>query len=188
MNTSTRPPTNVVSHDLLLTHRLALRPLRKGDIDALHALFADPGVRRQLGLRRVPRWREVAALVARSLAQRRAHGGGLWTLAESVCSPRLAGIVGLWEFREQVQAPHELVLAVAGEAPDGVIAQEAAQAMVDYAGSVLRWPCLYASLDAALLRRLGFAECSGKDAPRRVFRIDLDEARMPAPLRHAVGW
>ena len=105
-----------------------------------------------------------------------------------MCSPRLAGIVGLWEFREQAQAPHELVLAVAGEAPDGVIAQEAAQAMVDYAGSVLRWPCLYASLDAALLRRLGFVECSGKDAPRRVFRIDLDEAQWSAPLQRAAGW
>ncbi len=188
MSIATDPPTIVVSPDLLMTRRLVLRPLRKGDIDALHALFADRCVRRQLGLLRIPTWRETAALVARSLALRRAHGGGLWALVESLRSPRLVGFAGLWDFREHAQAPQELVVAIAGEAPDGVLAQEAAQAIVDYARTLLRWRHLHAGADPGLLRRLGFVECSGHGASRRLFRIGLDRRRTPAPLPRAAGW
>jgi RimJ/RimL family protein N-acetyltransferase len=188
MNIVTSPPSIVVSSDLLMTRRLVLRPLRRNDIDALHALLADPQVRRQLGLVRIPTWREAAAMAARSLAQRRTHGTGLWALVESLRSPGMVGFAGLWEFRDHAQAPHELVVAVAGEAPGGTLGQEAAQAIVDYARTILRWRCLYSSADPGLLRRLGFAECTGKAASRRTFRIDLDEARTPLPLPRAAGW
>ncbi len=186
MSLATDSPAIIVSPDLLMTRRLVLRPLRRSDIDALHALFADHRVRRQLGLLRVPAWREAAALVARSLAQRRAYGGGLWALVESLRSPRLAGFAGLWEFRAHVHAPQELVVAVAGQAPDGVLAQEAAQAIVDYARAVLRWRSLYASADPGLLRGLGFVECGTRDAPGRLFRLDLERRRVPLP--RASGW
>ncbi len=188
MSTATDPLTIVVSPDLLMTRRLVLRPLRKGDIDALHGLFFDRCVRRQLGLLRVPRWHEAAALVARSLAQRRVHGGGLWALVESQRAPRLVGFAGLWDFCEHAQAPQELVVAVAGEAPGGVLAREAVQAVVDYARTILRRPCLHAGADPGLLRELGFVECAGRDTPRRLFRIDLEQARTPVPLPRAAGW
>lgn len=188
MSNELLPPTLVISPDLLMTCRLVLRPLRRSDIDALHALLGDPRVRRQLGLRRRPAWREAAALAARSLAQRRMHGTGLWAAVDTLRSPELIGLAGLWEFREQPEAPHELVLAVA-DAADGALAQEAAQAIVDYARTVLRWPRLYAGADPGLLRRLGFVECGDREAARRLFRLELERrAAAPAPLPRAAGW
>lgn len=64
----------------LRTPRLRLVPVRADDVDALHALWTDPGVRRYLWDDRVIE-REVAAeRVEATLAHRAERGYGLWTL------------------------------------------------------------------------------------------------------------
>jgi RimJ/RimL family protein N-acetyltransferase len=63
-----------------VTGRLRLRPAAPADVDALHALWTDPAVRRWLW-DDVPIDREVAAAVlTASVASFAAHGWGCWVL------------------------------------------------------------------------------------------------------------
>ncbi len=64
----------------LHTDRLRLEPVQADDVDALHALWTDAGVRRFLWDDRVIERERAAAEVKDALAIEAEHGYGLWTL------------------------------------------------------------------------------------------------------------
>src|SRR3990172_1069901 len=76
------------------TERLRLRPCEPADLDALHALFTDPGVRRFLWDDRVTARDETAAVIEASVASFTSHGFGQW-LAFPREGDALVGFSGL---------------------------------------------------------------------------------------------
>lgn len=83
----------------LSTARLELAPCSAADVTFLHALWADPDVRRFLWDDRVIARDEAAAVVAASIASFRDHGFGTWLMS---LRPQLVpvGFCGLRHFGE----------------------------------------------------------------------------------------
>ncbi|WP_172979929.1 GNAT family N-acetyltransferase [Agromyces agglutinans] len=78
--------------------RLRFRPLDPSDLDAVHAIYADPETWRHLpqGRHRSPEM--TAGMIARSEASRREHGLGTWAVlapAEPDGEPVLVGTAGV---------------------------------------------------------------------------------------------
>lgn len=82
--------------------RLKLRPFTLDDLDALHALWTDPDVRRYLWDNRRLSREETAAIIERSIAMQRDEGAGLWAV-ERHDEPVLIGFGGYWYFGEPAQ-------------------------------------------------------------------------------------
>jgi RimJ/RimL family protein N-acetyltransferase len=81
------------------TDRLRLRPLAREDVDALHRLLTEPGVRRYLlDDEVIPRDR-TASFVDASLASFDADGYGLWAVTPKD-GDALIGFCGFWRFHE----------------------------------------------------------------------------------------
>ena len=80
----------------LTTERLRLRPVGPVDVDALHALWTDPHVRRFLWDDLVIDRATAAERVAASEASFAAAGGGLWAI-EPCAGGALLGAAGLVE-------------------------------------------------------------------------------------------
>lgn len=79
---------------LLNTGRMRLRPIAIDDVDALHALLTDPGVRRYLsGDRIIPR-ATVEEMIAKSLASFESDGYGYFALELSDQTGELIGFCG----------------------------------------------------------------------------------------------
>jgi ribosomal-protein-alanine N-acetyltransferase len=77
------------------TDRLELRPLAAAQRAALRALFRDPYVRRYLWDSRIVDFAEVDAVIAASDASFRAHGVGIFGIADRVRRPsELIGFAG----------------------------------------------------------------------------------------------
>jgi ribosomal-protein-alanine N-acetyltransferase len=148
----------------LHTARLHLSPLADSDLDALHALWNLPLVRRFLWDDQPITHEDVAAIIQRSLALNAAEGTGLWAIrwredAADVPSPALVGCVGYWYFHEppQLELNYSLDPACWGFG----VATEAATALIAYGFEALQLTEVRASTDAAnvasirVLERLG---------------------------------
>lgn len=113
--------------DEILTGRLRLRPWQPVDLDALHALWTDPGVRRYL-------WddivisRETAAEVLRAgMALCDEHGFGQWAAFLKPESP----LIGFCGFRLRDDTP-ELLYGLASPYWGRGLATEAARGVLHY--------------------------------------------------------
>ena len=84
---------------ILETARLRLRPLTVADVDDLHRLFTQPGVRRYLRDDEVVPRERAAVLVDASVASFEAHGYGLWAVSLQN-DDALIGFCGFWPFHE----------------------------------------------------------------------------------------
>jgi len=177
-------PARHASRNLLLTRRLTLRPTTADDVDALHALLAQPGVRRHLCDGRMPQRAEVAAMLAASQRLRDASGEGLWAILENARGWALAGVAGLWPYRRIDTAPpvHELVFALGEDCWGRGLATEAGGALLGYARDTLGWRTAQASTNAGntasvrTLIRLDFFEAETvprQSGPLRIFRRTL---------------
>lgn len=177
-------PMHHASQNLLLTRRLSLRPLTIDDLDALHALLAQPGVRRHLCDGRTLRRSDVAAMLATSQRLRAASGEGLWAILENARGWTLAGVAGLWPYRHVDLAPPaaELVFALDEGCWGRGLANESCGALLGYARDMLGWQTAQASTNfgnnasVRTLTRLDFVECGAVPAqggPLRVFRRTL---------------
>ena len=85
------------------TERLRLLPFRADETDVLHQLFTDPGVRRYLLDDEVVSRDWVAAEIARSRANFRRRGCGLWTLRLHEAPGKVIGFCGYRHFFEPPQ-------------------------------------------------------------------------------------
>ena len=142
----------------LRTARLHLRPLREADIEPLHALWTQPGVRRFLWDDHVLSLEQTRDLVLQNQGWFDRHGYGLWAAHDA--DGTLVGFCGYGFFRDE----HELELLYGVGEPPWMkgYARELAEALVAYGFDTLRLAEIRASTDAPnvasqrVLKRLGF--------------------------------
>ncbi len=172
----------------LLTARLTLRPWTVDDVDRLHALWADPDVRRYL-------WDDV--VITRERAQETIRSAiesaarerfGQWLVLEST-SENLAGFCGL--SRREPGADLELMYGLAPAWWGRGFAVEAAQAVLAYAFRTRGLERVTAATDvpnaasARVMERLGMrfthrGTLNGLDTV--FYEIRLDDFPVPDPI------
>ena len=142
------------------TDRLRLRPLMVEDVDALHRLLTEPGVRRYLLDDEVIARERTVSFVDASIASFEAHGYGLWAVTPKE-SAGIIGFCGFWRFHEP---PRLELLYGLGEAHwHKGFATEAATAMIRHGFDALSFDRVEASTDApnaasvAVMKRAGMA-------------------------------
>src|SRR5262245_45696451 len=144
------------------TERLALCPVVTDDIDELHRLWIDPGVRKFLWDDQVIPRETAVAVVESSIDSFAAHGFGLWAICFKN-DPGLIGFGGLRLFTEDggentedggentedgsEKAEVELLYGVAPENWGKGIAPEAARAVLRYGFEELNLERIYAGAD-----------------------------------------
>jgi ribosomal-protein-alanine N-acetyltransferase len=151
---------------ILTTSRLTLRPYTEDDIDALHAIWIDPDVRRYLWDDVVISRERAAEVVRDSIATALSHGIGYWTVRTAPDGP----IIGDCGFRlcDGVNAI-ELLYSLARTHWGRGQAFEGSQAALRYAWTATPFDRVYAKIDAPneaslrLIRRLGFQYLSRAD-------------------------
>ena len=112
----------------LRTARLRLRPFGAGDVDAIHALWTDPGVRRFLWDDRVIGRERAAHEVASALRDEAEGGFGLWTLHLR----EVDGVIGFCGFRRMHEADElELLYGLLPEHWGQGLAVEASRAALE---------------------------------------------------------
>ena len=133
---------------LLATARLLMRPFATDDVDALHRLWIDPGVREFLWDDRIIPRETAIAVVESSVDSFVSHGFGFW----SICfknDTKLIGFAGLRHFTEDGGATREVEILY-GVAPahwGKGIATEAARAVLRYGFEDLELVNIYAGAD-----------------------------------------
>jgi RimJ/RimL family protein N-acetyltransferase len=149
---------------VLRTQRLVLRPWTHKDVDALHALWTAPGVRRYL-------WDDV--VITRDVAERLVdshialadhHGIGYWALHILPVSLAEAPVAGFCGFRFVDDGPEiELVYGLQAEHWGKGLATEACLAAIEYLWCSTGFQRVYARTDppnegsVRVMRRLGMA-------------------------------
>ena len=143
----------------LATSRCVLRPIAREDADALHEVWASPGVRRFLWDDELIRFARTRAAIDTNDRMFAEAAVGLWA-AWAAGSRTLVGFAGLWPFRDPPEL--ELLYGVAERFWGLGYATEIAQAILTYCFDALEMPCVRASTDAAntasvrVLEKLGF--------------------------------
>ena len=141
------------------TQRLVLRPLKSGDLDAIHRLWTAPGVRRYLWDDEIiPRDRteDILQENERLFTEK---SFGLWG-GWSQTRERLIGFSGFWYFREPPEP--EILYGIADDLWGRGYASEMAAAMVAYGFEKLNVPKIIGSTDAPnvassrVMEKLGF--------------------------------
>jgi [ribosomal protein S5]-alanine N-acetyltransferase len=161
-----------VSPELNLeTERLGLRPLTAPDVDDLHRLFTQPGVRRFLWDDEVIPRERTAAVVERSTASFVTHGFGLWVVSLKDAVP-LVGFCGFWHFHDPPQL--ELLYGLGEEQWHQGLATEAANAMIRYGFDVLGFARIEASTDVANTASVRVMERAGMRFWKREMTNGLD--------------
>ena len=128
----------------LRTARLRLRPFGVGDVDAIHALWTDPGVRRFLWDDRVIGRERAAEEVSSALKDEAEGGFGLWTLHLRAAW----GVIGFCGFRRMHGADElELLYGLLPGHWGKGLAVEASRAALDQLFAACSPPRVYALAD-----------------------------------------
>ena len=142
----------------LETARLELHPWQRHDIDALHSLWTDPGVRRWLWDDEIISREQAEAAVLESIRNADEHGVGMWCVRMRG-QEELAGFCG-FRFIEDTRSV-ELMFGFAPAYWGRGLATEASRAALVYAFAAGALPVVYGRTDAPnrasarLLERLG---------------------------------
>lgn len=163
----------------LRTARLHLRPLCEADIEPLHALWTQPGVRRFLWDGRVLSKEQTRDLVMQNQFWHEQHGYGLWAAFDA--DDTLVGFCGYGFFRDD----HELELLYAVDEPHWMkgYAREMTEGLVAYGFDTLRLAEIRASTDAPnlasqrVLKRLGFVQDARRQGADHKLFFRLPRAR-----------
>ena len=155
----------------IITARLRLRPLASGDVDELHRIWTEPGVRKYLWDDEVIPREQVAAAVEESLALFRGAGLGLWA-ASALEDREMLGFCGYWFFRDPPEP--ELLYGVATGHWGKGIAPEMSRAIIRYGFQELGLGKIVASTDAPNVASVRVMEKSGMSFDRRESVDGLD--------------
>jgi [ribosomal protein S5]-alanine N-acetyltransferase len=166
----------------LRTQRLLLRPLREADVDALHALWTQPALRRFLWDDRMLTREQTRDAVAQSAWWFEQQGYGLWAAQDG--EGALVGFCGYGFFRDE----HELELLYGVDPQHWMrgYAREMAGSVVAYGLDTLRLAEIRASTDAdnagsqRVLRRLGFVRDGARPGADGKLYFRLPRARREA--------
>jgi ribosomal-protein-alanine N-acetyltransferase len=155
----------------LETERLRLRPLAAPDVDDLHRLFTQPGVRRFLWDDEIIPRERTAGVVERSTALFARHGFGLWAVTFKD-RPATLGFCGFWHFHDPPQL--ELLYGLGEEHWHKGLATEMAIAMMRHGFDVLRFDRIESSTDAANEASVRVMERAGMRFWKREMTNGLD--------------
>jgi len=159
---------------MLRCARLTLRPFTMEDVDALHALWTDAGVRRYL-------WddvvidRDTAADVVQSSMESWAdHGVGMFSVSLAEGAP-IIGFCGFRRFPPELD--WELMYGLAPACWGQGLAVEASQAALEFAFSVLPVDRIWGRTDAPNSASVRVLEKLGMEYEERVTVDGLDTVR-----------
>ena len=162
---------------LLETERLVLRPIGPEDVDSLHALWMQPGVRRWIFDDEVIPRARVEEEVETNRRNFAAHGVGLWAATArggSAGGPTgdLAGFCGFRHFHEPPEL--QLLYGVADSLAGRGLAAEAARAAIRFAFEERGVARVAASADAPNAASIRVMEKAGLRFEKRVTLHGLD--------------
>jgi [ribosomal protein S5]-alanine N-acetyltransferase len=155
----------------LKTARLNLRPLVMDDVDEIHRIWIDPGVRKFLWDDEVISHEQAASVIADSLAHFESTGYGLWAVRQHGEEP-IIGFCGYWFFHDPPEL--ELLYGIATEQWGRGLGAEAAQAMIRYGFEALGLTRIQASTDALNLASVRVMEKCAMTFARREATNGLD--------------
>ena len=156
---------------LIETARLSLRPLGRDDVDALHQLMTQPGVRRYLLDDEVIPRERAASFVETSIASFDANGYGLWAVTPR-SADTLIGFCGFWLFHEPPRL--ELLYGLGDAHWHQGLATEVATAMIRYGFDALSFRRVEASTDAPNAALVAVMERAGMSFWKRERSNGLD--------------
>jgi ribosomal-protein-alanine N-acetyltransferase len=152
------PSAFILFFMLLSTQRLKLRPVMLDDVDALHALWREPSVRRYLLDDRLINREEVQQFVNAFLQSQADRGHGLWML-EARGDTTLVGFAALKEIPKTSEV--ELYYGLAPQFWGQGLATEATRAVLQYGFDVLGLARLWARTDLPNAPSMSVAERLG---------------------------
>jgi [ribosomal protein S5]-alanine N-acetyltransferase len=147
-----------VKPSILSTTRLTLRPFTLADVNALHRLWNEPGVRKYLWDDEPVSKGRVESIIETSQSIFETEGSGLWGVFP-VAEHGLIGFAGFWKFHDPPVL--ELLYGIAPDYWNCGLATEAANAILKYGFEELPLDRIEASTDAAneastrVMQRLG---------------------------------
>jgi len=133
------------SHPIISSDRLQLRPLGLRDLESVHALWVEPGVRRYLWDDEAIDSDRAAEVLQDSENDFQSRGFGLWGLYEQGTGD-LIGFCGL-RYAELFPEP-ELVFGLDDDLQGRGLASEAASAVLEYGFCRLALPAIGSATDA----------------------------------------
>ncbi len=169
----------------LTSARTLLHPFRISDVDALHAMWTDPAVRKYLWDDEVIARDRAAEVVAASDADFEKFRFGLWTVNDR----ETRDLIGFCGLRQPADGPPALLYGLLPSAWGKGLAIEAARAVLTYAFSDLQLQAIVAASDAPnvasarVMQRLGmqFKRRGALNGLDTVFyKIDRASFVMPA--------
>jgi len=149
---------------VLNTGRMRLRPIAPGDVDALHALWTDPDVRRYLWDDRIIPRETVVEIVAQSLATFETEGYGFFALE---LQDRAGGLIGFCGHRPaDIEGQIELLYGIHPTYWGEGLVAEAANEVLRFGFESCAFDCVIAATDTPnqqsvrVLQKLGMTfEC-----------------------------
>ncbi len=153
------------------TARLRLRPFRPEDVDELHRLFVEPGVRKFLWDDEVIPKERVESVIETSVGSFETSGFGLWA-ASLPPEDALVGFCGFWFFHDPPKL--ELLYGLSEAYWNRGLAAEMARAMLGYGFERLRFERVEASTDAANVASVRVMEQAGMTFWKRECTNGLD--------------
>jgi RimJ/RimL family protein N-acetyltransferase len=156
----------------LETERLRLRPCEPADLDALHALFTDPDVRRFLWDDRVIARGETAGVIEASVASFASRGFGQWLAFPRAGDGALVAFSGLRVVPGGTDV--ELLYALAPARWGQGLASEAARAVLRHGFAALGLSRILARTDAPNAASIRVMQRLGMRFERRGLEHGLD--------------
>jgi len=153
------------------TAQLWLLPFTLDDVDDLHRLWIDPGVRKYLWDDQVISRERAVSVIEKSIVSFHTRGFGLWAVFPRG-TDTLIGFCGFWFFRDPPEL--ELLYGVAPNYWGQGLATEMARAMIRYGFQELSFERITASTDALNLASLRVMEKCGMSFEKRAIINGLD--------------
>ena len=153
------------------TERLSLRPLAESDLDSLHQLWTEPGVRQYLWDDEVIPRERTKTIIQTSQRSFETNGYGLWSvLLRSEFA--MIGFGGFWNFHDPPRL--ELLYGITASRWRQGFASEVARAMIRYGFEVLSFERIEASTDTANLMSTKVMEAVGMSFWKRELTNGLE--------------
>jgi len=135
----------MLTNTAITTARLSLRPLRLDDLEAMHALWTESGVRRFLFDDQIISRNQAVDEIVQSIERFETDGCGLWG-ASLRPNTEIIGFCGYRPFHDPPR--HQLLYGFHPDHWSKGLATEAARAMIRFGFERLGFECVVASADA----------------------------------------
>lgn len=159
-----------VDHEIE-TARLWLRPLAPEDLDAIHHVWTEPGVRRYLWDGKAISREKAASVLARNAGYFEERGVGLWAVLRGE-REELIGFCGFWPFGDASR--FELAYGLAPSHWGAGLATEMARAAIRYGFEEAGFERITASADTPNMASLRVMQKAGMRYEKREVRDGQD--------------